>query len=97
MIASDRKTVDGVPVKVGDRVWFIRAGRITKRALDKTDLGMWWETITRKTIYSTQQAALDGAIAEEMESLRKARQEVRRATKAIERFAAQRAGARGVG
>jgi hypothetical protein len=85
----DQRTVDGVPVQIGDRVWFARCDRVTHRALDKTDLGMWWTTMTSKQIYSTEQAALAALLEHERQQLREARQEVRRAAKAIERLTAR--------
>jgi hypothetical protein len=75
----DPRTVDGVPVKLGDRVWFWRGwGSPNRRALNKVDLGMWWVHMTSKQIYSTERAALDAAIADERDNLKKARQRARK-------------------
>lgn len=84
---SDQRTVDGVPVKLGDRVWFWPGwGNVRQRALNKTDLGMWWTHMTSKRIYSTERAALEAALVGEREALRKAKQRVRRASGAVERL-----------
>jgi HAMP domain-containing protein len=82
-------TVDGVPVKFGDRVWRWQGwGNPKLRKLNKVDLGMWWEMM-RKQIYSTEQAALEAAVAEQRIAMVKAAGRLRATRKAIERFAAR--------
>lgn len=84
---TDYRTVDGVPIKLGDRVWFARPGsRVTHRAINKVDLGMWWEALTSKQAYSTERAALTALLAHERRALGKARDEARRATRSIGRL-----------
>lgn len=82
-----RSTIDGVPVKVGDVVWRASAyvSSITKCRLYKHHLDAWWERMS-KEIYSTEYAAIAGQIEREKQRLDKARREVRRATKSIERL-----------
>jgi hypothetical protein len=91
-IVEPRSTIDGVPVKVGDVVWFARPGTVTKRSLHKTDLGMWWESATSKQIYSTEPLALAAAIERERLAAKRARREARRAETAIRRFVARQEG-----
>jgi hypothetical protein len=91
-VASQRATIDGIPVKVEDVVWFVRPGSVTRRSLHKTDLGMWWEAWTSKQIYATERAALGAAIERESLAAKSARREVRRAEAAICRFVARQGG-----
>lgn len=87
-----RETVDGMPVRVGSVVWrTCPYAAPRRRTLDRNDLSGWWSML-REQIYSTERAALVGAIARERQALKKAKQEVRRATKAIERLSARFAG-----
>lgn len=81
-----KRTVDGIPVKVGDPVWFADVHGVRRRKLHKTDLGTWWTTMTIGRIYSTERAALEAKLASEKKDLRKAQQEIRRAAKAIARL-----------
>lgn len=89
---EERRTVDGIPVKLGDQVWFWRGyGSPRLRKLDKTDLGMWWASMTSKAIYSTERAALDAALEDERRALKKAKQQASTASLAIERLTKRRA------
>lgn len=90
----EQRTVDGVPVKVGDSVWRAdaRIATVTRCRLYAHHLGSWWGSVSKK-IYSTEGAALIAAIASQKKARSKARREIRRATKAIERLAARLAGA----
>lgn len=82
-----KRTVDGVPVKLGDHVWRWRGwGNPQRRKLDKVDLGMWWEMV-RKQIYSTERAALEAAISEQLANLKKIDNKARATRNAIERLA----------
>jgi hypothetical protein len=82
-------TVDGVPVKLGDLVWRWQGwGNPKLRKLDKVDLGMWWQMM-RKQIYSTEQAVLEVAIAEQRIAMVKAAGKLRATRKAIERLTAR--------
>jgi hypothetical protein len=88
--ATEQRTVDGVPVKVGDTVWCAHAhvAIVTTKRLEKHHLSMWWERLS-KEIYSTERGALIGAIANQKQALRKAQQRAQRATKAIARLTAR--------
>lgn len=88
-MSDDQKTVDGVPVKVGDMVWFWIAGRIIQRNLTRTDLGYWWEHRTKPRIYSTERAAVGAALVERCYSYKRAMQDRLRAIKSIERLSAR--------
>ena len=88
-MTGDRCTVDGVPVKLGDRVWFWHCCRVYQRALHRTDLGMWWEPKTSNQIYSTERAALDAAITDERIALNRAKRDVLRTSRSIERLSAR--------
>lgn len=82
----EHRTVDGVPVKVGDIVWRVRQYcGICKRKLDRNDLGAWWWSI-KTEIYSTEFAAIVGAIESEKHAIAKAKKEASRALRAIERL-----------
>lgn len=86
-MSDERKTVDGFPVKVGDRVWTAHPwGLVKLTTMQKHHLGMWWDSMVSKQIYSTESAALDAAIATKKAELKKAKQEIRSAAKAIERL-----------
>lgn len=89
-LAADRRTVDGVPVAVGDRVWRVDpyVARVTCCRLYRHHLGMWWET-TSKEIYSTERAAVAAAIKNQRRELGKSRREVRRAIVAVEKLTAR--------
>ena len=90
VITTEQRTVDGVPVKLGDEVWFWKGwGSPRQRRLNKTDLGPWWTSMTSKSIFSTERAAIERAVADERVALKKATQQVRRARGAIERLTAQ--------
>jgi hypothetical protein len=88
--AIERRTVDGISVKVGDTVF--RADTYTASdtscRLYKHHLGMWWERLSAE-VFSTEQSAILGAIGNQKKVLAKARKEVRRANKAIERLTAK--------
>lgn len=84
-VTSDQTTTDGAPVKVGDRVWRADASGVRLCRMEKHHLGWWWERMS-KEIYSTESAALAGAIDRERVALKKAKQQVRRATRAVERL-----------
>lgn len=88
---TEYRTVDGVPVKLGDRVWrWMGWGAPRLRRLDKTDLGMWWLHMISKQIYSTERAALDAAIADRRRDLAKARGQVRGAAGSLKRLTDRR-------
>jgi hypothetical protein len=80
--------VDGIPVTVGSVAW--RDGNVGVRRckLEKHHLGMWWSWL-QKEIYSTERAALVGAIDRERADLKKARRKVRSADKTIARLRAR--------
>lgn len=85
-MSDDRKTVDGVPVKVGDLVWTSRPGdRVRQRKLTKLDLGYWWDMLGPE-IYSTKVGAIRGAIKREAARRSKALREARTAAVSIERL-----------
>jgi uncharacterized protein YukE len=82
-----RRTVDGISVKVGDTVFRADTytASVTSCKLYKHHFGMWWERLSVEA-YSTEQAAILGAIGNQKKALAKARKEVRHANKAIERL-----------
>jgi hypothetical protein len=90
MTPTAHQTVDGHPVKLGDQVWFWNGwGSVRQRRLNKVDLGMWWASMTSKSIFSTERAALERAIEDERAALKRARQKVRSKLRSIERLTAQ--------
>lgn len=81
-----KRTVDGVPVKRGDRVWIDHGyGLVTTKKLDKTDLGFWWDRRSTE-IYSTEAAALAAAIEGRKKALVRARRDAKAAEKSIARL-----------
>jgi hypothetical protein len=85
----EQRTVDGVPVKVGDVVWlWVGWGNVKQRKLDRVDLGMWW-SMRSKEIFSTERAALDAALANQRQELKKTRQKVRSIQRLLERLTAR--------
>jgi hypothetical protein len=85
---EERRTVDGLLVKVGDTVWHDGNVGVRTCKLAKHHLGMWWPWFGQR-IYSTERAALTAAIEREKKALKKAKQQERRATKSIERLTAR--------
>lgn len=88
-MTDGKMTVDGVPVKVGDRVWRVHACGVRLCTLHKHHLGAWWDSMVKEQIYSTERAALAGAIEAEKEALKRTNRNARRALKAIERWTAR--------
>jgi hypothetical protein len=82
---EEKKTVDGLPVRVGASVWHAGAHGVRTCKLAKHHLGLWWPWFG-KEIYSTESAALTAQIEREKFALQKAQREIKRATKAIERL-----------
>lgn len=77
-------TVDGLPVRVGMHVWFVHPwGRLTKKKLDKTDLGAWWSSRTKDRIYSTERAAVKAAIVKRRADISHAKREIKLAMRAL--------------
>ena len=86
----DATTVDGLSVRVGMQVWFVHPwGLLTKKKLDKTDLGAWWSTRTKGRIYSTERAAIEAAIVKRRADLTRAKREASAAMKAIAKLQAR--------
>lgn len=86
MTVDEKYTVNGVPVKVGDKVWSAhRYSGVRLTTMTNVHLGYWWYRV-KKEIYSTESLAIRAAIEAETEDLRKAKQEVTRATKAVARL-----------
>lgn len=87
---TERQTVDGVPVKVGDLVWSWRGhGSPRRKVATKVDLGPWWESMTSRWFFSTERAALEAAVEDQQEALAKAKRDARRAEAGIKRHRAR--------
>ena len=85
-MSDDKRTVDGVPVKIGDLVWTSRPGdKVRQRKLSKLDLGYWW-TMIGPEIYSTERGAIEGAIIRETNRRSKAMREARNAETSLARL-----------
>ena len=85
---SDQRTVDGVPVVVGDKVWTSDVCGVRRTTMLKCHLGWWW-SMTSKQIFSTERAAIEDAIAKNAAALKRAKGEQRRASNAINRLRAR--------
>ena len=85
---AERRTVDGLPVRIGDVVWQASGPSVRTCRLSKYHLGMWWQWMGRE-IYSTEGAALAAAIENEERALGRAKREVARATRALKRLTAR--------
>lgn len=86
---EERRTADGVLIKIGDTVW--RADILRSSKVAKHHLTMWWGWIGA-IIYSTETAALEAAIARERQALKKATAAVRNAKRSIDRYSKRLAG-----
>lgn len=87
----DRITVDGAPVKRGDRVWFVERlwGSVRCRKIQKHELGDWhWSSIGPR-IYVDERNAIRAALEGARRRLRVAQRDAIRERKNVEKFKAR--------
>lgn len=83
-----RTSMDGVPIKAGDRVWLVQAlhASVTSRRLQKHEVNDWfWQSLGQR-VYANRLAALEAALEGCKRRLKVAQRDVIRERKNVEKF-----------
>lgn len=94
-MSEPRITVDGIQIEVGDYAWISepRHTHVRRKKLNRTDLGVWWETSRKQTVYADRANAYRAAIESATKRLRVAQRDATRERRNIATLKARLAGA----